>query len=555
MMMSLCSRTSAVIARSAVIPSRIVPPPCSGCGRRTASNRRTSAASFASRNSSRSCGPSPSPDASAASFSSESSWPPRTSTTTAMRDSRSSEWPARSSSGRSICGGRLSTTYQPRSSRALLTVERPAPAMPVTTSTERADGAAAGTVASDVASVMTGGPSERSGCVRATAYPAAVEPGRTAPSSSGTASSALSGTASSAIGVAVVQPVDDGRREHRTEPGHVRDVLRRRLAEPGDGAEVLQQLLHPRLPQPRHRGELRADVPLAPRALVGDREPVRLVAQPLHQEERVAVPRQDHREVAVRLPELLEPLRDAGERDAGHARVLERALRGRDLRLAAVDEQQVRPVREPGAALLRRCRLLVVEVRDPAAQHLVDRVGVVGGRRDVEAPVLVLARQPVLEDDHRRDDVRAGQVRDVEALDAQRRLVEAERLLQVGDGLRARGEVGAAPRLVEHQRLRRVARGRLGELRLLAALRDVEVRPAAPPQPLRLTALRAPLGQPRRELVGVVGQLGHEHLARREARPRRRRCGAPSRRARRAARRAPCRRPSCACRGCGRRAR
>src|SRR5690606_25582494 len=40
--------------------------------------------------------------------------------------------PVRSSSGRNICGGRLSTTYQPRSSSALATVDRPAPDMPVT---------------------------------------------------------------------------------------------------------------------------------------------------------------------------------------------------------------------------------------------------------------------------------------------------------------------------------------------------------------------------------------------------------------------------------------
>ena len=51
---------------------------------------------------------------------------------------RSPACSARSSSGRSICGGRLSTTYQSRSSRALAAVERPAPDIPVTISTSPA---------------------------------------------------------------------------------------------------------------------------------------------------------------------------------------------------------------------------------------------------------------------------------------------------------------------------------------------------------------------------------------------------------------------------------
>ena len=48
-----------------------------------------------------------------------------------------------------------------------------------------------------------------------------------------------------------------------------------------------------------------------------------------------------------------------------------------------------------------------------------------------EPAVLVFARQPVFEDDHRRDDVRAAQVRDVVALDAERGVGHAERLLDV----------------------------------------------------------------------------------------------------------------------------
>ena len=45
MIMSLVSRNCSIRVRSAVIPSRRVPSPCSGCGRRTCSKRRTSSAS------------------------------------------------------------------------------------------------------------------------------------------------------------------------------------------------------------------------------------------------------------------------------------------------------------------------------------------------------------------------------------------------------------------------------------------------------------------------------------------------------------------------------
>src|SRR5690606_10332831 len=63
------------------------------------------------------------------------SLPPRTSTIAAILGRLLPARPASSTRGRSICGGRLSTTYQPRSSSALPTVERPAPDMPVTMST------------------------------------------------------------------------------------------------------------------------------------------------------------------------------------------------------------------------------------------------------------------------------------------------------------------------------------------------------------------------------------------------------------------------------------
>ena len=118
---------------SIAMPSRIVPSACNGCGLRTCSNRLTSAESVASRNSSlrlrfllRIC--------ERFSCSSPKNSPPRTSMTTASFGNLALVMVNRSAIGPSICGGRLSTTYQPRSSRALPTVDRPAPDMPVTMS-------------------------------------------------------------------------------------------------------------------------------------------------------------------------------------------------------------------------------------------------------------------------------------------------------------------------------------------------------------------------------------------------------------------------------------
>ena len=57
---------------------------------------------------------------------------------------------------------------------------------------------------------------------------------------------------------------------------------------------------------------------------------------------------------------------------------------------------------------------------------------------DHEPAVLALAGEAVLEDHHRRDDLGALEVGDVVALDPQRRLVEAQRLLDLLERLVAR---------------------------------------------------------------------------------------------------------------------
>ena len=88
----------------------------------------------------------------------------------------------------------------------------------------------------------------------------------------------------------------------------------------------------------------------------------------------------------------------------------------------------------------------------------------------LEAAVVGLARVAVAEDDHRGDDVGRAEVRDVEALDADRRDVEAERLAQALQALAARSSRALGATLLAFERQRGVALGQLEELALLAAL-------------------------------------------------------------------------------------
>ena len=126
---SACERSSSSLVRSRSIPSTMRSFPCNGCGRRVDSKRCTSDWSVASKNSKRYAAPLDC-RVSSALFKASKNFPPRTSTTTA-RDAISELLACDASSGNSA-GGKLSTTYQPRSSRACATVDRPAPDIPVT---------------------------------------------------------------------------------------------------------------------------------------------------------------------------------------------------------------------------------------------------------------------------------------------------------------------------------------------------------------------------------------------------------------------------------------
>src|SRR5580693_2483557 len=255
---SASPRTSRSSSRSAAMPSVTRPAPCSGCGRRSLSNLRTSVSSVASRNTT--CAVAPrAPSSLIADFRSVLNARLRTSTTAASRDTAPLDLAARSTIVGSRPGGRLSTTNQPRSSRDLAAVDLPAPDNPVMTTM----------------SVWSSAILMR--------LPRVIRP-------------------------RMVRALrrQGGRDRHGqlgADPWHGCDLLDARCAELTHRAEVLEQGGAPGRAEPGHvveracGGRLAAFLPV-----VVDREPVGLVPHPLEQVEPLAAPGQDDRVLLPRLP-------------------------------------------------------------------------------------------------------------------------------------------------------------------------------------------------------------------------------------------------------------
>src|SRR5205085_9327097 len=165
-------------------------------------------------------------------------------------------------------------------------------------------------------------------------------------------------------------------------------------------------------------------------SVVGDREPVRLVAHPLEQVEAFARPRQDDRTILTGEPHLLEPLGEPTERDLGNTEFGERGGRSRHLGCATVYDDKVRRVGElarPPGVRVDRCSTGFIDAyrravgtslhpvalldvtAEPTSHDFMDGSDVVLARyaADGEATVLALARKPVLEHHHGRDDAGA----------------------------------------------------------------------------------------------------------------------------------------------------
>src|SRR6185503_6059794 len=93
-----------------------------------------------------------------------------------------------------------------------------------------------------------------------------------------------------------------------------------------------------------------------------------------------------------------------------------------------------------------------------------------------EAAVLGLRRATVLEYDHRAHHARALHVAHVVALDPLRRPLETERLLQLTQRDLGLAAVGEPAHTFLFERIRRIAFRELGEMTLLAALRNEQPR-------------------------------------------------------------------------------
>ena len=102
-------------------------------------------------------------------------------------------------------------------------------------------------------------------------------------------------------------------------------------------------------------------------------------------------------------------------------------------------------------------------------------------RADREAPVIALLRRAALEHDHRRDGVRAADVRDVEALDPHREGVQVQRGLQAVERVHALLALALGLELLLVERELGVALGQLEDAALAAALGRADLHLAAAP--------------------------------------------------------------------------
>ena len=150
-----------------------------------------------------------------------------------------------------------------------------------------------------------------------------------------------------------------------------------------------------------------------------------------------------------------------------------------------------------------------VAVPEPPGQRLIQRAQIVERAvavraADGEPAVFGFLGDAVLEHHHRGDlEGSAHRVRDVIAFDAQRRLVQTQRIRHVVHGAAACGHVADTAHLAALERLRGVLVGAVHQGLLLAARRHANRHRAA-----------APVAQPPFELLVAGGFDRHDHLPR-----------------------------------------
>src|SRR5580693_7944542 len=130
-----------------------------------------------------------------------------------------------------------------------------------------------------------------------------------------------------------------------------RQLLSRRAPDACQAAESDQERAAAARADAGNFVELRPEVAHGARAAVeGDREAVRLVSNALHEQQRRIVTGQGDRILAIAHVQQLLLLREADGHQIRETQRLERRVRGRQLALAAVDEDQIRE----GAAFLEQ---------------------------------------------------------------------------------------------------------------------------------------------------------------------------------------------------------
>ena len=226
-----------------------------------------------------------------------------------------------------------------------------------------------------------------------------------------------------------------------------------------------------------------------------------LVAHLLHEVERRRPRGQNDRTRVLPGDEkLLVALRQAAQRDVVDPHLVEHLHNSRQLRLAAIEDDEVGLAAE---ALVGHTLGAVA-----AAHHLLHReevVRLVERRLDLEAAVLVLVRLAAREHDHRRDRIGPVNRRDVEALDAHGRRVERKRALELQQRIVHALVLVVRAHLVAHERVLRVRLRHVDKRRLLPLLRSCEAH-------FRPVRARELLGKPRLHRLFVLGQLPYDDL-------------------------------------------
>ena len=285
--------------------------------------------------------------------------------------------------------------------------------------------------------------------------------------------------------------VDRARRRPRAGRARPRAPSARRPAGAPTSPKCASSALRAARPDAGQRVEQRRGLPRGPaRAVAAQREAVRLVADLLQQQQPRRLARQQD---GLRAPGTnTSSSRLASETTAtrGRSKAAHRVERRAQLALAAVDHDQVRQRRE--AAVVAVVVDAPVPLEAPRARPRRSSGSRPGPAvADAEAPVVGPLRPPVLEHDHRGHRVRVLQVRDVEALDADRQRLEVERLAQLlerPDAARARALARSTSWRTPELRRCGCASSTSGACRRARAR---AARPAAPRRSHRKPAIRS----------------------------------------------------------------